>query len=221
MTMRNTPHPDDERLAAYAGGDSEALADTSLVSHLSACDRCPALVHELSLLRAALAELPDLAPLRPLRLIPPIAAPAVSAAGPRSWLRRLTAPAMAAGAGLVLVGAVGIGASGGLGGQLGAAAGPPQEASATNREGPAGADSPSLVPGDTNGKPSYGRSQEPGSEVAIPSPSPKATAEDISGGEDPSAASSPERPWLTLLIAGVGLFGISAALRFSLSPRAP
>ena len=111
MTMQNTPHPDDERLAAYAGGDSDALADSSLVAHLSACDRCRPIVDELSLLRGALAELPDVAPSRPLRLIPPVPEPATRAAGPRVWLRRLTAPAMAAGAGLVLIGAVGFGAS--------------------------------------------------------------------------------------------------------------
>ena len=29
-----------------------------------------------------------------------------------------------------------------------------------------------------------------------------------------------EEPWLTLLVAGFGLFGISAILRYSLTPRA-
>jgi hypothetical protein len=230
MTMQNSPHPDDERLAAYAGGDSDALADSSLGAHLTSCGRCRPMVDELSLLRGALAELPDLAPSRPLRLIPPVAA----SAAPRSWLRRLTGPAMAAGAGLVLVGAVGIGASGGMGDLFGAAsAGAPQEqASASdNRLGPAvGEDSPAPVPGDATG---YQRSDEPRSEVSSPSPSPKAiapsptatapsptaTADDTDGTEQ-IANSSTEQPWLTLLIAGAGLFGISAALRVSLSPRA-
>ena len=86
MTMPSTPHPDDELLAAYAGGDADALADGSLVAHLATCDRCGPLVDELSMLRGALAELPDLAPSRPLRLIPPVAEPAARARG--SWLRR-------------------------------------------------------------------------------------------------------------------------------------
>jgi hypothetical protein len=40
------------------------------------------------------------------------------------------------------------------------------------------------------------------------------------GTEHLSTTPSPEQPWLTLLIAGAGLFGISTALRLSLSPRA-
>jgi anti-sigma factor ChrR (cupin superfamily) len=78
MTMQNLPHPDDERLAAYAGGDSDAVADRALAAHLTACDRCRPLVDELSLLRDALSVLPDLVPSRPLRLIPPAPAPAVA-----------------------------------------------------------------------------------------------------------------------------------------------
>ena len=220
MTMQRTPHPDDERLAAYAGGDSDALADPSLVAHLSACDRCRPLVDELSLLRGALAELPDIAPSRRLRLIPPIAAPAAAAAGPWSWLRRLTAPAMAIGAGLILVGSVGIGAPGAVGDLFGKAAsrGAPQEASASDRQVPAGADSPSLVPDDTTGSSGYARSQEPGGVVATPSPKP--SSEDQGRTDDLVGDATGGQPWLTLLIAGVGLFGISAALRFSLSPRA-
>jgi hypothetical protein len=225
MTMQHLPHPDDERLAAYAGGDSDALADPSLVAHLSACDRCRPLLDELSLLRGALAELPDIAPSRPLRLVPPVAAPP-SPAARGSWLRRLTAPAMAVGAGLVLVGAVGIGTPGAVGDLFGrAASGPaPQEAaSASDREGVpvAGADSPSLEPGDT----AYGsvdsfRSNEPRSLSSAQPPSPRPSADDAGRTEDVTNEVSSEQPWLTLLIAGVGLFGISAALRFSLSPRA-
>lgn len=228
MTMHNTPHPDDERLAAYAGGDSDALADSSLVSHVTACDRCRPLVDELSLLRDALAELPNLAPSRPLRLIPPVPVAAVAATGPRSWLRRLTAPAMAAGVGLVLVGAVGIGASGGVPLLSGAASGPgTQGASASDREFGEipGADSSSVAPVDTtgnagsksSGEPRSLRSSTPAStEPASPTPS----ADDAGPTRQETGNSSPEQPWLTLLIAGAGLLGISTALRFSLSPRA-
>ncbi|MEX2136593.1 MAG: hypothetical protein WEB29_06500 [Chloroflexota bacterium] len=230
MTMQNTPHPDDERLAAFAGGDSDALADSSLVAHLTACDRCRPLVDELSLLRGALAELPDLAPSRPLRLIPPVPSPA-PAGGRRSWLRRLTAPAMAAGVGLVLVGAVGFGASGAVGDLFGRAASAPgaQEASASDRQfGAFPSAAPSLAPGDTTGNagsessPRSMRSGEPASPTsASPAPaSPPPSVDEAAPTEQVTGNSSPEQPWLTLLIAGVGLFGISTALRFSLSPRA-
>lgn len=219
--MQNSPHPDDERLAAYAGGDSDALADASLVSHLAACDRCRPLVDELSLLHAALAELPDLAPSRPLRLIPPVPAAAIPAAGPGSWLRRLTAPAMAAGAGLVLVGAIGIGASGALTfmGSSGAAL---QEADASHRElshVPA-AGAPSRAPDDTRGSAGSESSVEPAT-MGSSQPASATPKADVAEPTDQLTGNpSPEQPWLTLLIAGVGLFGISTLLRFSLSPRA-
>ena len=227
MTMQNTPHPDDELLAAYAGDAADALTDASLVAHLSGCERCRPLVDELSLLRGALAELPDLAPSRPLRLIPPVPAP-VAARG--SWLRRLTAPAMAAGAGLVLVGAIGIGAStdvGRLFGQAGAAftnAGENLEAAgASDREATASDTRGAYAPGTGGGIPMATSDGSKGTDSAGSSEPPSTR----SGAEaSPTVAphlandSSAEQPWLTLLIAGAGLFGISTALRLSLSPRA-
>lgn len=224
MTMQNSPHPDDERLAAYAGGDSDALADSALGLHITACDRCRPLVDELSLLRSALAELPDLAPSRPLLLIPPVWDAATPAAGPRSWLRRLTAPAMAAGATLVLVGAIGVGTSG-LTDLLGKAAsiGAAQEATASDRDvAPvSGADSASLAPADTTGSAAYGSSYVPRSMSSSQPAAPAPSADDAGRTEQlTDDGSSPQQPWLTLLIAGVGLFGVSTALRFSLSHRA-
>jgi hypothetical protein len=233
MTMQNLPHPDDERLAAYAGGDPDALADGTLAAHLSACDRCRPLVDELSLLRGALAELPDLAPSRPLRLIPPV--PAAPDRG--SWLRRLTAPAMAAGAGLILVGAIGVGATGAIGSFFGQAASqifanvgdnlqgagaPEVEATASEREGVpiAGADSPSLAPEDTTGNNGYQRSAPPRTVTSSPTSVPAASSDDGGKAQELNSESSPEQPWLTLLIAGAGLFAVSAALRVSISPRA-
>jgi anti-sigma factor RsiW len=228
MTMQNPPHPDDERLAAYAGGDADALADSSLVAHLSACDRCGPIVDELSLLRGALAELPDLTPSRPLRLIPPVPEPAMPATGPRGWLRRLTAPAMAAGAGLVLVGAVGFGASAAVNLLPKAASvGVPAEAGASDREfGPVpGAASASTAPADTTGGAAFGSSSAPRSlsstqppsqpPSALPSADNAGRTEQLTGNGSP-----PDQPWLTLLIAGVTLFGVSTVLRFSLAPRA-
>ena len=228
MTMQNLPHPNDERLAAYAGADPDALADASLAAHLTSCDRCRPLVDELSFLRGFLAELPDLAPSRPLRLIPPVPAPAVSGSG--SWLRRLTAPAMAAGAGLVLVGAIGVGAPGAISGLFGqAASGMFQNvgdnlsgAAASVREGqPAGQDSPSLHPDDTDGSAEYERSTPPRTVTSSPPATPKASVDDSGRtNEELNAESSPEQPWLTLLIAGAVIFVSATALRFSISPRA-
>jgi hypothetical protein len=227
----DSPHPDDERLAAYAGGDRDALDDPSLVSHVTTCDRCGPLVDELSLLVGSLAELPDVAPSRPLRLIPPVwdANPP-----PQSWLRRLTAPAMAAGAALFLVGAVGIGATGlsGLASKSASFGTDQEAASASDRElGPlAGGGSPSVAPDDTRGSngfessalPATMGSGQPGTPTAAtPAPrTPQPRASD--GGRMNYETDSPssEQPWLTLLIAGVGLFGISTVLRFSLAPRA-
>ena len=230
------PHPDDERLAAYAGADPEALADASLASHLTSCDRCRPLVDELSLLRGALAELPDLAPSRPLRLIPPVPAPALSGSG--SWLRRLTAPAMAAGAALILVGAVGIGATAGIGSLFGQAASgifqnvgenlqgggdpQPEVAASDSAHGPVpGAfGSPVATSEDTKGSTDSASSGESPSERSSSGASPMATPAGTDEREGLTGDSSQEQPWLTLLIAGAGLFVISTALRFSISPRA-
>jgi hypothetical protein len=233
MTMQNASHPDDERLAAYASGDRDAVADPSLVAHISGCDRCGPMVDELAGLHTALAELPDLAPSRPLRLIPPVPAPAATSAG--GWLRPLTAPAMALGAGLVLVGAVGVGATGAIGaffGQAGSAmfqnvgdnlqaggAAPESEATPSDNSVVPGAYGASPPPSETKGITDSGRDSEPPStRTAQTSPTPAAgnpgPTEHLTGG------SSPEQPWLTLLIAGAGIFVISTALRFTIVPRA-
>lgn len=101
-------HPDDERLAALAGHDADAMADAELSSHVTSCDRCAALVDELGALRAALADLPDLVPSRPLRLLPTLERePASAADRVGGWARRFFAPVLASGAALALVGAIG------------------------------------------------------------------------------------------------------------------
>jgi hypothetical protein len=233
MTMQNDSHPDDERLAAYAGGDRDAVADAPLTAHIAACDRCGPLVEEISLLRGALAELPDLAPSRPLRLIPPVPAPAVTSAG--GWLRRLTGPAMAAGAGLVLVGAIGIGATGAIGGffsqaastvfqnvgdNLQGAGAPEGEATPSDNSVVPGAYNTSTPPGETKGVTDSGRDSEPPSTRSSAETSPTPVPAELGGTDHLNESPSAEQPWLTLLIAGAGLFVISTALRFTIVPRA-
>ncbi len=106
--MLNSNHPDDERLSALASRDTDATADTSLTDHTSTCDRCTDLVNELGALRASLADLPDLQPSRPLRLLPAAdEAPTAGADRIGGWARRFFAPVLTAGAALAMVGLVG------------------------------------------------------------------------------------------------------------------
>jgi hypothetical protein len=218
MTMHSALHPDDERLAAYASADREAVSDRELVAHVAGCERCRPIVDELTLLRDALALLPDVAPSRPLRLIPPAPEPAARRGGALEWLRRLAAPAMAAGAGLVLVGAVG--ASGLVGGLAGKAA------DTTTLEGglsaapvPGAGAGQSAVPafstdGEFNSRTDHPRTNDGAGDSVAPTPS---ASRDLAFGP---ASGPTDQPWLTLLVAGFGLFGISGILRYSLTPRA-
>ena len=101
-------HPNDERLSALASRETDATADATLTAHVSSCRRCTDLITELGALRAALADLPDLAPSRPLQLLPPVeAAPAGTADRLGGWARRFFAPVLASGAALALVGTIG------------------------------------------------------------------------------------------------------------------
>jgi hypothetical protein len=214
--MHDSLHPDDERLAAYASADREAVSDRELVAHLASCDRCRPIVDELTLLRGALALLPDVAPSRPLRLIPPVPEPAARRTGALGWLRRLAAPAMAAGAGLVLVGVVG--ASGLLGGpSFRAADTTALEGAASVPAAPGVGAGHSPVPALSTDGNYIGRTDTPRSQSSGGTASPVPSA-----GGDLSAVvhTSTDKPWLTLLVAGFGLFGISAILRYSLTPRA-
>ena len=101
-------HPHDERLSALASGDPETVADSALSEHVASCLRCADIVAELGALRASLAELPDLRPHRPLRLLPPVAdAPPSRVDRVGGWARRFFAPVLTAGAALAMVGLVG------------------------------------------------------------------------------------------------------------------
>jgi hypothetical protein len=243
MTMQHNIHPDDERLAALAGGDPDVGSDAELRAHLSTCETCRATVDELTMLRSALAELPDLVPSRRLQLLPPVAEP--RAAGRGGWLRRLSAPIMAAGLGLVLVGAVGssgvlnlAGAS--SGGAIFAPVGtstqdalegaggvpsnesprePTMRGSFGTVDGPSGqlSDQPSASASRNTGAES-GASPTARSQASMTAGAP--TAPPIDSGSDRSAAgrTQPTTPWLALLLVGVAFLVTGGVLRFALRP---
>jgi hypothetical protein len=226
MTMdRSTTHPSEERLAAFAGADPDATSDRELALHVPACPRCQEVVADLVALRAALAELPDLAPSRPLRLLPPVAEPRPTVAQRLAGIAHRTfAPLLAAGAGLVLVGAVG-----GIG-SLGA----PSPASAPAGATPGAGDGAAELSDETTPTPRE-RDDSPLSGAASPQPDlvrPGALASprSQSGAEDQGTA-APEQvmrgpmsqsgpPWAGLFVAGAALIGVALTLRFVVAPRA-
>jgi hypothetical protein len=240
MTMQHETHPHDERLAALAGADPEATADRALREHVDACDRCRAVVDDLALLRSALAELPDLRPSRPLQLLPPVAVPVAARGGTLGLLRRLSAPALAAGAALILVGTVGsTGILEGFAGMGAGAAAPAFENAGDNlaaeeSAAPEASDSRSAPGGyldsgvsATSPEPEESRTQ---ALEGTPSPSKAAAAATespvdrdegdlgtLSSGSDPL---NPRLPWLVMLGTGIALAVGSLLLRFTVQPRA-
>lgn len=205
MTMQHSIHPDDERLAALAGGDPDVTADAALAAHAAECARCAPIVADLRQLRVALAELPDLRPSRPLQLVPPVAE-RPEAGGVAGWLRRLAAPAIAAGAGLALVGAVGFGGVA-LGGMAASAGGAPE----LNAAGDRGAEGPETA----SSAPAY---------VNDPSALPQPGFEDGDTRDETAELISIDfggpAPWLALIGGGVTLLVAGLVLRFAMQPRA-
>jgi hypothetical protein len=114
-------HPDDERLAALAASEADAVADSALVTHVSGCPRCGPMVDDMRTLHSALAALPDIQPSRPLRFLPAIPEPATRAPRWLGLLRGVTGPAMAVAVLLIVVGAFGTALNGlGAGGSAAA-----------------------------------------------------------------------------------------------------
>lgn len=245
MTMPNDSHPRAERLAAYADRETDALRDRTLTEHLAGCARCRLVLDDLASLRSALADLPDIRPSRPLRLIPPVPAPAPGGVARAGWLRRLTAPVFAVGTGLVLVGAVG--ASGALStfyqaatvgapeangsGDLRASDAPPAVQATDNGYGPVwpvvdASASPRSGTDGTSGE-YAGRSASP---EASPGALAGASASPPGKGGDPGteapdgAPDSESRPafpgFVVLLLVGIGLVAVAAVMRFTAQPRA-
>jgi hypothetical protein len=218
MTMMPSAHPDPELLAALAGADPEAQSDHQLVTHVTSCATCGSQVRDMSALRTALAELPDLVPSRPLQLVPPVPEPAPSTgAGWRITFRRAFAPLAVAGMVLLLIG--GVGATGALG-----PAGPPAlfpDLARFSVGGDAAAEPDST---DTDGEapPESGRvgalspSASPATEVGAAAPADEETSRQ--GEESPL---DDRGGWMLVGVLGIGVLALALVLRRSGAPSAP
>ncbi len=154
--MQHPSHPDDQRLAALAASEPDAVADGPLVTHVAGCQRCAPIVEDLRALRSALAELPDVAPSRPLRFLPPVPEPTAARPGWLGLLRGITAPAMAIGVVMILVGAIGTTGIGSLGS---AGAAPALTSSGAGAAQASSAPAPAAQDGKTGGSPVASASQ--------------------------------------------------------------
>jgi len=216
----NQHHPDDERLSALASRDDDATADAALASHVESCATCTDLVDELGALRMSLAELPDLRPHRALQLLPTVADAEV-ADGAAGWVRRLFAPALAAGAALAVVGLVGTAAPAldgmAAGGSIfsnvgtnldGAAPGAEADGASRENEEPAASEA-GLAPAEGGG-------DGEGSVTAQESQSDDFEQVETFDRDLPAERS----PWPMVLFTGVALMIGVALLRWILVPRA-
>ena len=230
--MLNQDHPNDERLSALASRDADATADAALTTHVPSCARCTELVSELGALHTALADLPDLQPSRPLRLLPPVEAPASAVDRLGGWARRFFAPVLASGAALALVGVIGTaapaldsmasGQAGGAdtdGGVMRELAAP--EASAAAEEPTRAAVGDNLYGGTAGGE-----SESESSPLVAERSSPD-TDEGIRaplGGDDladvQQAPAADRSPWPMVLFVGVALMVGAVLGRWILAPRA-
>jgi len=208
MTMSSPAHPDPERLSALAEADAEALGDRGLTDHVAGCASCAAQVRDLTILRSALAELPDRMPPRRLQYVPPVPQPA--SRGWRVAVGRAFAPVVVAGMVLLLVG--GVGATGVLGSDGLALF----ERQASSEGAPAAA--PEYTTTDNSSPPSV----DLGGAVASPAAraSDTETMGSAAGGEkSPGATDQGELGagdrtlWLALAALGLGLLVLAFVLR--------
>jgi hypothetical protein len=242
-------HPDDERLSALASREPDATADATLAAHVDSCVRCTELIAELGVLRAALADLPEVTPSRPLRLLPPVEDSPVPAADRiGGWARRFFAPVLASGAALALVGTIGTAAPSLSGmGAGGADSGPSlyQEPAATAVASDAvvGAAAPEAAASEAAASPAQfldasERAATPANEgggdtaavdasAAAEEPEEVATFgldDDGELGDDGSAPTArlagEQSPWPLVLVSGVALMIAALLLRWMVSPRA-
>jgi hypothetical protein len=230
-------HPHDERLAALASADADAVDDAELTSHVAACPQCTETVTELGALRASLSELPDLRPSRPLQLVPALEpdaeAPAAAADRLTGWVRRTFAPVMAVGATLALVGLVGttmgpttssifqnVGAELDGGGDAGEPVAAPAGEEA---QGGGAAASAEVRPLTTSGSVLDYGTEDDGTDTSELQSSGAAQRDEASGFDDSDALTGPpaERaPWPMVLFGGVALVIAGLLLRWIVVPRA-
>jgi anti-sigma factor RsiW len=206
--MLNPIHPDDEFLSALASHDGEAAGDGALTDHVATCDRCSTFVDELRALRTWLAELPDLQPSRPLRLVPAVEPEGMERddrlAG---WVRRIFGPALAAGAALAMIGLIGTAAPA----LDGIAAGPFTD---IGREMSGAGASPDTV---AEGEPlAPGARDDDGDGSTTGAPD----HEGVDTNGVVSDLPAERSPWPMVLFAGVALMIGIAMLRWILVPRA-
>ena len=216
-------HPDDKRLAALAASEPDAAADASLSAHVASCSRCSEIVADLSVLGTALADLPDVQPSRPLRLLPAAdEAPTPAPDRIGGWARRFFAPVLASGVALALVGAIGT-ASPSLSGMAG------------------GPDSQAVVSQPAVGMPAVsgdaaGFEAAPVNEAqTLSSAGDRTTADSAAGaaaaasqpadnstleaqGADAEAQVGGRSPWPMVLFAGVALIAAAVLMRWIFAP---
>jgi hypothetical protein len=238
MTMEPNHHPDDERLAAFAGGEP----DVELRLHLRGCARCSSIVDELAMLRTALAELPDLAPSRPLQLIPRVPAPQPSAVERLAgWTRRAFMPLLAAGFGLAIVGSVGtVGSTFSMGSagasfapasrDLSATSTPAEGGGAAAASASANTDSAGAAPGSSKAaspapgfvaqSASAGATASPAASSAVAESASASPAAERVNAFEQSTPSTPRSLWPMVLFAGLALIVGTLLLRWIVQPRA-
>jgi len=219
-------HPDPERLSALASGDTDATADASLSAHVSTCVRCTSLVDELGALRMSLAELPDLRPHRPLRLLPEVVEAPSSVDRLGGWARRFFAPVLTAGAALAMVGLIGttVPALENLSGAQPGAVGASQQTEDAGAEPDAaraeGTDDDTFAGVSDGGE----SATESGAAVPLQSGAVRLSTGNEPGDGDSAGqldrTSSAERsPWPMVLFTGVALMVAAGLLRWILAPR--
>ncbi|MGI8930259.1 MAG: hypothetical protein ACR2F5_03015 [Candidatus Limnocylindria bacterium] len=233
--MLNQDHPEDERLSALAAGDTDALNDAASSTHLTSCDRCAGVVAELRMMRSVLAEMPDVAPHRPLRLLPPVEADSpgtVDRLG--QWAKRLFAPALTAGAALAMVGMVGTALPGLSGAQSGAGGAGSEDTrlqvEAASSQAAAASDGQEMAPFATEEIVGSGSGENDGLGTGATTEGEGGTSStdeginrdfgdtDARGAVD--AFQADRSPWPMVLFAGIALMIGAALLRWILVPRA-
>lgn len=218
--MLNSGHPDDERLSSLAAREADAVDDTALAAHVGGCSRCAGLVTDLAMLRSALAEMPDLAPQRPLRLLPPAQDERAATDSIGLWVRRLFAPVLTAGAALAMVGMVGTALPAMQQGASGAAPDAVREAEAASGAPGADAGAAEMRTFATEEAADGSTGEGGGTTLQAPPSDERTGAAGDTLLEDGTPLPAERSPWPMVLFTGVALMIGAGLLRWILAPRA-